>query len=302
MWVSQTGLGSGSITKLEGHMTCKNLMKLLACLFMLSLLFMVGCAGEEKAEAPADEAAVTEGAAAPAEEAAPAVEAAVEVKKVVFAADCSWPPMEFVNKDKEIVGFDIDMLNAMAKAGGFEIEIVNTAWDGIFGGLIAGKYDAICSSVSITDERKGTMDFTDPYFEVKQGVIVNMESGIKTVTDLVGKTVAAQIGTTGYFAAQKLPGIAEAKSYDDVGLAVEDLYNGRVDAVLCDDAVAYDYALQNEKYADKLELAFVVEADSKEYLGIAVQKDNAELVDMLNKALAAIKASGEYDTIMTKWF
>ncbi len=279
-------------------MNRKNLMTLFACICVLGLFLMVGCAGEEKAEAPAEE--TTE--AAVAEDAVVAEEAAPEVKVVVFAADCSWPPMEFVNKEKEVVGFDIDLLNAMSREGGYEIEIVNTAWDGIFGGLIAGKYDAICSSVSITEERKENMDFSDPYFEVKQGVIVQMDSGIKTVADLTGKVIAAQIGTTGYFAAQKIPGTAEAKSYDDVGLAVEDLYNGRVDAVFCDDAVAYDYALQNEKYAAKLELAFVVEAEEKEYLGMAVQKGNAELVEMLNKALAAVKASGEYDTIMSKWF
>ncbi len=270
-------------------MNRKNLIKLFVCICMLGLFLMVGCAGEEKAEAPAEEA--TE-----------AVEVAPEVKMVVFASDCSWPPMEFVNKEKEVVGFDIDMLNAMSREGGYEIEIVNTAWDGIFGGLIAGKYDAICSSVSITEERKANMDFSDPYFEVKQGVIVQKDSGIKTVADLAGKIVAAQIGTTGYFACQKIADTAEAKSYDDVGLAVEDLYNGRVDAVFCDDAVAYDYALQNEKYAAALELAFVVEAEQKEYLGIAVQKGDTELVEMLNKALAAVKASGEYDKIMSKWF
>lgn len=273
-------------------MNRKNLTKLFACIFVLGLFFMVGCAGEEKAEPVAEK---TE-AAAPAEEAAPAV------KKFTVAADCSWPPMEFVNKDNNVVGFDIDLMAAMAIEGGFEVEVINTAWDGIFGGLIAGKYDCIMSSVSITDERKETMDFCDPYFEVKQGVVVQSDSGIKSAADLAGKIVAAQIGTTGYFASQKLPGIAEAKSYDDVGLAIEDLYNGRVDAVLCDDAVAYDYALQNEKYAAKLELAFVVEADTKEYLGIAVQKGNAELVATFNAALAKVKASGEYDKIMAQWF
>jgi polar amino acid transport system substrate-binding protein len=271
----------------------------MAAVLVVGLLFAVGCAGEkkaeEKAEAPAAEAPA-ETPAAPAEEAAP------EIKTVVFATDASWPPMEFVDKDKNIVGFDIDLLNAMGAAGGFTPEFKNTAWDGIFGGLIAGKYDAISSSVSITEERMKTMDFSDPYFEVKQGVIVQTGSGIATAADLAGKVVAAQIGTTGYFAAQKLEGIAEAKSYDDVGLAVEDLYNGRVDAVLCDDAVAYDYALQNEKYADKLELAFVVETETKEYLGFAVQKGNQELVDLLNAALAKVKESGEYDQIMDKWF
>lgn len=279
-------------------MHTKIMMKLLSALLVLGLLMVVGCAGEaEKVEEEATQQEQAMADAGAAEE-----EAAPETKTIVFATDASWPPMEFVDSEKNIVGFDIDLLKAMGEAGNFKPEFQNTAWDGIFGGLIAGKYDAIASSVSITEERQKTMDFSDPYFEVKQGVIVQADSGISGVADLAGKVVAAQIGTTGYFAAQKIPGIAEAKSYDDVGLAVEDLYNGRVDAVLCDDAVAYDYALQNEKYADKLELAFVVETENKEYLGFAVQKGDTELVQLLNESLAKVKESGKYDEIMNKWF
>ncbi len=255
-----------------------NVKRIFACIAILSLVALAGCGGgEEQAQTQAQ-------------------------TKYVVAADCSWPPMEFVNKENKIVGFDIDLMQAMSKAGNFEVEVVNTAWDGIFGGLIAGKYDCVMSSVSITDERKNTMDFSAPYFEVKQGIVVQQSSGIESEADLAGKIIAAQIGTTGYFVAQKMENIAEARSYDDVGLAIEDLYNGRVDAVACDDAVAYDYALQNEKYAAKLDMPFVVASDKKEFLGIAVQKGNAELVGMFNDALKKVKDSGEYDEIYSKWF
>lgn len=226
---------------------------------------------------------------------------AVQAKTITFAADATWPPMEMVDADKHIVGFCPDLLAAMAKAGGFTADIKNTAWDGIFAGLAAGKYDAIASSVSITDERKKVMDFSDPYFEVKQGVVVREGSGIKGPGDLKGKTIGAQIGTTGYFAAKKVPG-AEPKSYDEVGLAITDLNNGRIDAVICDDAVAADYALTNPNYAKSLTLGYLITPDEPEYLGFAVQKGDKATLDALNSALAKVKASGEYDKIFAKWF
>ncbi len=222
-------------------------------------------------------------------------------KDIIFAVDATYPPMEMVDANKNIVGFGPDVVMAIGKAAGFNPILKNTAWDGIFAGLAGGKYDAIASSVSITEERKNTMDFTDPYFEVKQGVITAKGADIKSMADLDGKIIASQIGTTGYFVCKKIEG-ATAKSYDEIGLAVEDLYNGRLDAVIADDTVASNYALQHEQYSKKLALAFLIESDTPEYLGIAVQKGNTEVVELVNKGLAAIKANGEYDKIYAKWF
>lgn len=222
-------------------------------------------------------------------------------KDIVFAVDATYPPMEMVDANKNIVGFGPDVVMALGKAAGFTPVLKNTAWDGIFAGLSAGKYDAIASSVSITDERKQTMDFTDPYFEVQQGVVVPKGVTISALTDLAGKKVASQMGTTGYFVCKKIEG-AQAKPYDEIGLAMEDLYNGRVDAVIADAPVASDYALQNEQYSKKLTLAFMVPSDTPEYLGFAVSKGNTEVAELINKGLAAIKANGEYDAIYNKWF
>jgi len=222
-------------------------------------------------------------------------------KTITFASDCTWPPMEMMSEQKECIGFGPDLVNAMAKAGGFNVVIQNTAWDGIFAGLAMGKYNAISSSVSITEERKATMDFSDPYFEVKQGVVVREDSPFKSEADLAGKTVGAQIGTTGYFAAMRIVG-DKAKSYDEVGLAITDLANGRIDAVICDDAVAADYALMNPDYADKLAMPFVIVPDEPEYLGFAVKKGDSETLEAINKALTAVRDSGEYDQIYKKWF
>ena len=88
--------------------------------------------------------------------------------KIVVATDATWPPMEYVDENKNIVGFDIDLVNEIAKAGGFEVEFKNTAWDGIFAGLATGNYQVIASSVTITEERKATMDFSEPYVNAVQ--------------------------------------------------------------------------------------------------------------------------------------
>jgi polar amino acid transport system substrate-binding protein len=145
------------------------------------------------------------------------------------------------------------------------------------------------------------MDFSDPYFEVKQGVVTKKGAGIKTEADLAGKKIGAQIGTTGYFASKRIKG-AQAESYDEVGLAIENLNNGRIDAVICDDAVAAGYALQNENYIDSLTLAFLIVPDEPEYLGIAVNKGNSDTLALINDGLKKVRESGEYDTIFKKWF
>lgn len=232
-----------------------------------------------------------------------AIPSMASAKEIVFAADATWPPMEMLNDQKQIVGFAPDLLQAIGKAAGFTPVVKNVAWDGIFAGLMAGKYDAVSSSVSITDERKNAMLFSDPYFEVKQAVIVQKNSGIKKPDDLKGKTVGAQIGTTGYFAVKDLKGVT-AKTYDEVGLAVEDLYSGRINAVSCDDPVAANYALLQPEYKDKLEIAFILPSEDKEFYGFAFPKnkkgeENAKLV---NEGLAKIKADGTYDAIAKKWF
>lgn len=220
-------------------------------------------------------------------------------RTIVIATDATWPPMEFVNADKEIVGFDIDYMKAAAKEGGYDVEFKNVAWDGIFGGLEAGKYDAICSSVSITDERKKSMDFSIPYFKVRQALVVPKTSTAKTLDDLKGKTVGAQIGTTGYFAIKKVKGI-EAKSYDEIGLAMEDLFNGRIDGVVCDDPVAAQYALQREDYKAKLKIAAVLDTGD-EYYGVAVKKGNTEVLDLINKGIKAVEEKGIAKELRAKW-
>ncbi len=217
---------------------------------------------------------------------------------IVFATDATWPPMEFVNEQKQVVGYAMDFMAAAGKEAGFKPVFKNTAWDGIFAGLAAKKYDAIVSSVSITEERKKAMDFSEPYFTVRQALIVNKASTAKTLADLKGQKVGGQIGTTGYFAIKAAEGV-EAKSYDEIGLAMEDLNVGRIAAVVCDDPVAANYAL--DKYKEKLKIAAIIETGEAENYGVAVNKGNKQVLDMVNKGIAAVKAKGLDKDLKKKW-
>lgn len=219
-------------------------------------------------------------------------------KTIVFATDATWPPMEFVNDQKQVVGYSIDFITAAGKEAGFTPVFKNTAWDGIFAGLASNKYDAIVSSVSITEERKKTMDFSEPYYTVRQALIVNKDSTAKSLADLKGQKVGGQIGTTGYFATKAAEGV-EAKSYDEVGLAMEDLNVGRIAAVVCDDPTALNYAL--DKYKGKLKIAAIIETGEAENYGVAVNKGKAELLTLINKGVAAVKAKGIDKELKKKW-
>lgn len=222
-----------------------------------------------------------------------------EDNKIVVATDATWPPMEFVNENKEIVGFDIDLLNAAAEAGGFEVEFRNTAWDGIFAGLANENYDAVISSVTITEERKETMDFSVPYINAGQVLIVRKEtSGVTKLEDLKGEAVGAQIGTTGAMEVNKIDGV-ELKNYDELGLAIEDLANGRIEGVVADTPIAADYALQNENYSDKLKI--VGEPFTNEYYGVAVKKGNTEVLETINNGLKKVIEQGKVEELKDKW-
>ncbi|MFN4216517.1 MAG: basic amino acid ABC transporter substrate-binding protein [Brevinematales bacterium] len=219
-------------------------------------------------------------------------------KKIVVATDATWPPMEFVNENKNIVGFDIDLIKAIAEKAGFEVEIRNTAWDGIFAGLANGSYDAVISSVTITEERKQQMDFSEPYINAGQVIVVKKGTQGTQLSDFEGRKMGGQIGTTGVMEIQKNPKIT-LKTYDEIGLAIEDLYLGRIDGVVVDKPTAASFVLQNPKYKDVLTI--VGEPFTQEYYGIAVRKGNKKVLDLINKGLAEVKKSGIDKELEKKW-
>lgn len=217
--------------------------------------------------------------------------------KVIVATDATWPPFEQVDEtSKAIVGFDIDLMNAIAKEGGFEVEYSNVPWDSLLAGMAQCQYDAAISAMTITPERAEQFAFSDPYFAAGQVVTVRVDNTDITGRDsLAGKVVGVQLGTTGDIEAQKIAG-ATVKNYDDIGLAFQDLMNGQIDAVIADNPLALGYVGQN---ADKLKT--VGEVFTDEFYGIAVCKDKTDLVAQINKGLAAVKAKGLIEELTAKW-
>jgi polar amino acid transport system substrate-binding protein len=220
-------------------------------------------------------------------------------KYIIVATDATWPPMEMVNEKKEIVGFDIDLLTAAAKAGGFTVEFKNTAWDGIFAGLDSGEYDAIISSVTITDERMKTMDFSVPYINAGQVLVVRSDmKNIKKLSDLEGKSAGAQIGTTGAFEIEKNKKIS-LRTYDELGLAMEDLVNKRIDGIVCDSPTAVNYVLQNTNYKGKL--IITTKPFTQEFYGVVVKKGSKEVLDLINSGLNKVLKTKTYTDLEKKW-
>ena len=221
-------------------------------------------------------------------------------KTLRVAHDATWPPMEFLDANKKLTGYSVDYIDAIAAEVGIAIEHRNVAWAGIFAELAANRSDVIASSVTITDERKKVMDFSAPYYVVQQAVIVPKDAPFTKPEDLKDKRLGAQISTTGYFAARKLVGTS-AKSYDAIGHAVEDLKNGRLDAVICDDPVAADFALQGGSNAELLKIAFIIKDAETENYGFAVRKGDTETLNLLNKGIQALKDKGIEAQLIKKW-
>jgi len=220
-------------------------------------------------------------------------------KKIVVATDSTWPPMEYINEKKELVGFDIDFFNAIGKAVNKEIEFKSVGWDGIFSGLDGGKYDAIISSVTITDERKQTYDFSLPYINAGQVIIVRTSDINKTtMKDFEGLSMGAQIGTTGAQEIAKYTKIT-LKNYDELGFAIEDLVNKRIDGVVCDYPIAANFALQNENYKGKIVIS--CEPFTSEFYGIVVKKGNTQLLDVINEGIEKVRSTDEYQQLVDKW-
>lgn len=220
-------------------------------------------------------------------------------KELTIAMSADWPPMEFVNEKKEITGFDVDLINAIAREGGFQVKIVNAAWDGLFAGIASGEYDVIISSVTITDERRKSMDFSEPYLNAGQILVVLKDTeGVTVLKDLAGKEVGAQIGTTGEFAIDDVKDVKK-RTYDDIGLAIADLANKQITAVVTDTPTAANYVLENPQYKGRLKM--VGKPFTEEYFGIAVKKGNTEVLEMINKGLRAVRESGELKKLEEKW-
>ncbi|MBC8060449.1 MAG: basic amino acid ABC transporter substrate-binding protein [Clostridiaceae bacterium] len=218
-------------------------------------------------------------------------------KVISIGVDDQYPPMEYRDDKNALIGFDVDLGNAIGKKLGVEIKWVPTAWSGITPSLQSKKFDMILSSMSINEERKKVVNFSDPY--IQGGPVIVVKTGdttIKTVDDLKDKVVGVQTGSTGADAAEGIKGIKEVKKYDLITQALQDLAAGRVTAVVADDQVGrYYIALDPSKYA-------LASKMSDEPFGIAFRKKDTELRDAVQKAFNELKADGTLSTISQKWF
>jgi len=234
--------------------------------------------------------------------AAPAAGTPPALKVYTAGSDAAYAPFEYQNEKGEMVGFSMDLLKAVAAKGGFEVKFVNTPWEGIFNALVQGDRDLLISSITITDERKLSMDFSAPYFDAVQLIAVKGDSKVSRFEDLKKLKIGVQTGTTGDEVSTKLQGktSSNVKRFESLPLALKELEAGGVDAVVGDNGVMAHFVANNPNA--KFKSVADPAAFSEEHYGIAVKKGNAELLAKINAGLAAIKADGSYAQLYQKTF
>lgn len=219
--------------------------------------------------------------------------------QVVVGTNAEFPPFELTDDANNIIGFDIDVINAVGKAAGFDVVMQNQSFDTLVESLESGKIDAAVSGMTITEARRQKIDFSEPYYNAAQVIVVlDGVEGYSKIEDIKGKKVGVQLGTTGAGMAEEVMGadnldLKQFRKYNEV---FTDLRLGRIDAVVVDLPVANAY-LRNIPG-----LKISSPPMSEEQYGIAVRKGNAELLKKINDGLAAIRANGEFDKITEKWF
>lgn len=216
-----------------------------------------------------------------------------------IGTDAAYPPFEEIDDEGNYVGFDVDLMEALAEDAGFEIEWINAPFDGIFSALEAGDFDAVISAATITDERLEQVDFSDPYFVASQSISVTVDNAetISEPDDLVGMNIGVQLGTTGEEYAEGIDGV-EVLSFDSTPLAFQALSQGDVDAVIADTPTSQEIIATNPD----LNATIVGDPLTEEFYGIAVRKDFPELLEAINVSLENVIADGVYAELFEEWF
>lgn len=250
---------------------------------------LAACGGQNGQQAEQSASAASAGSEASAPKAA-----------VVVGLDDSFPPMGFRDDKNELVGFDIDMARAAAEHAGLQVEFKPIDWSAKESELNSKRVDMLWNGLTITEERKQNLLFSNPYMENHQIIVVRPDSGVKTKADLNGKVVGIQDGSSAVDAVEKDPvskSFKELKKYADNVTALMDVQNKRVDAVVVDEVVG-------RYYVGKKPSEYVVLDDNfgTEEYGVGFRKDDVELQQKIQSALDSMKADGTSATISTKWF
>lgn len=218
-----------------------------------------------------------------------------EGKVIVMGTNAEFPPFEYREGD-EVLGFDVEIAKKVAEKLGAELQIEDMLFEGLIPALEAGKIDFIAAGMSVTEERKQNVDFSNGYYEASQVIIVTKDNeDIKGPEELKNKKIGVQLGTTGDNEAQSIEG-AEVVKFNAGFAAIMDLQNGKVDAVVLDSEPAKNFAAQN----DQIKI-LDVELTQEEY-AIATKKGNTELISAVNSVLEEMKSNGEYDELVKKYF
>ena len=216
---------------------------------------------------------------------------------IIVPTDATWPPFEYVDTETgEIVGFDIDLFNEIAKRVGIKPKYVNVTWDPLLAGIAQGTYKISISAITIKESRFDRMDFSIPYYTSGQVLVVNKgEKAIQSLSDCTGKTVGCESGTTADDMIKAEKGV-KCAAYDDLGVGFTALINKQIDAVLCDEPLALAYI--NKGY----DLKTVGEIMTNEDYGIAYTKGyDPDLQQRIDDAIMDIAEDGTYQKLLEKW-
>lgn len=219
--------------------------------------------------------------------------------KLVVAMELAYPPFETKDESGAPEGISVDLANVIGSYMGREVEIVNTAWDGLIPSLKTGRADMVISSMTIQNARKEEVDFSEPYANSLLAILANKNSGIKSIDDLnqAGKRVAVKTGSTGFLFAQENLKNAEIIALSDESACITEVSQGKADGFLYDQLTIYRNHQANQDTTDAIFIPF----QDTEYWGIAVKKGNTELLDKINECLAQYQEEGGFDTLTEKY-
>lgn len=215
-----------------------------------------------------------------------------ETKTLTMACSADFPPYEFVNDDGSYAGIDVDIAQAICDKLGYKLEVKDMDFDGIIAAVESGAVNFAMSGLTITDERKESVNFSDSYAKGVQVIVVKDDSSIATVDDLDGAKIGVQAGTTGDFYCTDDYGQENVSQYTKYAMAIEALKNGQVDCVVLDNEPAKAFVEANEG------LKILDTAYADEDYAAAFNKNDTELLEQFNKALGELKADGTLDKIV----